>query len=67
MNVYAVVNPTQGYVTNIIIADDINQARSVMNSVVEVTESTGQAKIGSWWDGSIFMEEPPVTPEESVL
>lgn len=67
MNVYAVVNPNQGYVTNVIIADNIDQARAVMNNVVEVTELTGPARIGGWWDGSIFMDEQPTTPEESML
>jgi hypothetical protein len=67
MNVYAVVNPTQGYVTNVILADNIDQARAVMNNVVEVTESTGPARIGGWWDGTSFMDEPPLPPEESVL
>ena len=67
MNVYAVVNVSQGRVSNIIIADSLEQARSLINSVVEVTELTGPARIGDWWDGSIFMDEQPTTPEESVL
>jgi len=67
MKVYAVVNPNQGYVANIIIADNIDQARAVISNVVEVTELTGPARIGGWWNGSVFMDEPPATPEESVL
>jgi hypothetical protein len=67
MNAYAIVNPNQGYVANIIVADNIDQARSVIDSVIEVTELTGPARIGGWWDGSVFMDEPPTTPEESVL
>jgi hypothetical protein len=67
MNIYAVVNVLQGRVANIIIADSLEQARAVMNSVVEVTETTGPAKIGDWWDGTSFMENPPEEPEESVL
>jgi len=67
MNVYAVVNPLRGRVANIIIADSLEQARAVMSNVVEVTELTGQARIGDWWDGTSFMENPPENPEESVL
>jgi hypothetical protein len=67
MNVYAVVNVSQGRVANIIIADSLEQARSLISSVVEVTEITGPARIGDWWDGTSFMENPPEDPEESVL
>ena len=67
MNVYAVVNVSQGRVANIIIADSLEQARSLINSVVEVTELTGPARIGGWWDGSVFMDEQPITPEEPII
>ncbi len=67
MNVYAVVNVLKGRVSNIIIAENLEQARAVINSVVEVTELTGPARIGDWWDGTSFMENPPEEPEESVL
>lgn len=67
MNVYAVVNVLQGRVANIIIADSLEQARAAIGSVVEVTELTGPARIGDWWDGTSFMENPPEDPEESVL
>ncbi len=67
MNVYAVVNVSRGRVANIIVADSLEQARAAISSVVEVTDATGPARIGDWWDGTSFMEHPPEEPEESVL
>jgi hypothetical protein len=57
MAVYAVVPLEGGVVSNTVAGDNIEDVKSVVGDVVEVTEATGPASIGYTWDGNVF--SPP--------
>lgn len=64
---FAVVPPQGGIVSNVIVGDDKEAVEAIVGPVVEVTEDTGAASIGWYWDGTVFSIEPPVVPEEPAV
>ena len=55
---YAVVDPSGGVVSNVVVGDSLEVVASIVGPCVEETEATGPAGIGYTWDGSVFT--PPV-------
>lgn len=51
---YAVVNPSGGVVSNVVVGDSLEAVQEVVGSCVEVTEVTGAAGPGYLWDGTTF-------------
>lgn len=57
---YAIVDPSGGIVSNVVVGDSLEIVQSILGPCVEETENTGPAGIGYIWDGSVF--KPPFTP-----
>ena len=60
---FAVVNPSGGVVSNVVVGDDLAVVESVVGPCVEVTDATGAAGPGYLWDGSVFSAPPEPEPE----
>jgi hypothetical protein len=54
MAIYAVVPSSGGVVSNTVAGDNVEEVKSIVGDVVEVTEETGPAGIGFTWDGTVF-------------
>jgi hypothetical protein len=50
MAVFAVVNPSGGVVSNIIVGGDLETVSELVGGAVEITEETGNGGIGYVWD-----------------
>ena len=61
MKTFAVVQHAGGIVTNIVVGDDISVVESIVGQCVEVTDETGPAGTGYYWDGQVFTN--PYGPE----
>lgn len=55
---FAVVNPSGGTVSNVVVGDDLDTVQAVVGQCVEVTDATGPAAEGYSWDGQQFT--PPL-------
>jgi hypothetical protein len=50
MAIFAVVNPSGGVVSNIVVGGDLQSVTEFVGGAVEITESTGNGGIGYIWD-----------------
>ena len=64
MNRYAVVPHSGGFISNVVVGNDLATVEAVTGECVQETESTGPAVIGYAWDGSTF-HAPEVTDVEA--
>jgi hypothetical protein len=63
MKTFAIVNSQEGYVSNVIVGNSLEELTPIMGFLVEITETTGDANIGYWWDGTTFSTAVQITPE----
>ena len=61
MAVFAVVNPSGGVVSNIIVGGDLETVSNLVGGAVEITEETGSGGIGHTWDAETKKFTQPTT------
>lgn len=61
--VFAVVNPSGGEVSNIVVADSLEVIFDLVGGAVEVTEATGPGNIGYTWDPETGVFSAPVVAD----
>ena len=63
MAVFAVVNPSGGEVSNLVVADSLEVVLELVGGAVEVTETTGPGGIGYTWDPETGVFSAPVVAD----
>lgn len=58
MKVFAVVTKNGGIVSNTVVGENIEEVSLVVGECVEQNEQTGNADIGSLWNGNNFIKKP---------
>jgi hypothetical protein len=58
MKIFAVVTINGGIVSNIVAGENQEEVSQVVGECVEQNEKTGNAEIGSLWNGSDFIKKP---------